>query len=78
MNIDDFFDEISFEPKDFECDYSTVGGWAIENLNSDPHVGDVFTFEHLTILVSEMEDDVRVTKLLVTVGELPEEEEEEA
>ncbi len=73
MNIDDFFYEIDYNPTDFECNYSTVGGWAIENLNSDPHVGDVFDYEYIHVLVSEMEDDVRVTKLIVTV-EKPENE----
>ena len=45
MNIDDFFEEIDFEPKEFECEYSTMGGWAIEMLNADPHVGDSFLFD---------------------------------
>lgn len=44
MNIEDFFAEIEFEPKDFECEYSTMGGWAIEMLDSDPHIGDSFAF----------------------------------
>ena len=82
MSIDDFFGEIEFEPKEFECEYSTMGGWAIEMLDSDPHVGDSFTFSdkvpdeddegdeeastELFIIVSEM-DDMRVTKLTVLV-----------
>ena len=77
MNIDDFFAELDYEPKDFECEYSTVGGWAVESLNSDPHVGDTFKFDFLTVLVSEMEDGVRVTKLIVTEGERPSEDEDE-
>ncbi|MCR4683516.1 MAG: hemolysin family protein [Clostridiales bacterium] len=77
MNIDDFFYEFDYVPHDFECEYSTVGGWAIESLNSDPHVGDVFDYAHFHILVSEMEDEVRVTKLIVTVGKTEEEKEEE-
>ena len=48
MNIDDFFAEIDFEPKEFTCEYSTMGGWAIEMLNADPHVGDSFTFCNMT------------------------------
>ncbi len=43
MNIDDFFEEIEFEPDDFSCEYSTMGGLAIEMLEADPHVGDSFT-----------------------------------
>ncbi len=81
MNIDDFFSEIGFEPKDFECEYTTVGGWAIERLDADPHVGDSFTESdektELCAVVSEM-DDMRVTKLTVLCNEIhPEDEEDE-
>lgn len=67
MNIDDFFYEIDYTPTDFECDYSTMGGFAIQSLDADPHVGDAFDYQRLHVLVAEMEDDVRVTKLIVTV-----------
>lgn len=77
MNIDDLFHELDFHPTNFECEYSTVGGWAVQSLNSDPRVGDWFSYEFLDILVAEMEDGVRVTKLLVTVGERPTDDEEE-
>lgn len=82
MNIDDFFSEIEFEPKDFECEYSTIGGWAIEMLNADPHVGDSFRYfdipddereenpdepyTELCVIIAGM-DDMRVTKLTVLV-----------
>lgn len=84
MNIDDFFQELDFEPADdFSCEYSTVGGWAIEMLNADPHVGDSFTYsvpsdeeaedEESTaekpelVVVVASMDDMRVTKLTVLV-----------
>lgn len=80
MNIDDFFSEIEYEPRDFECEYSTMGGWAIERLNADPHVGDNFTDSdgklELVVVVSEM-DDMRVTKLTVLVNRIKEEDAEE-
>ena len=70
MNIDDFFSEIEYEPRDFECEYTTMGGWAIERLEADPHIGDSFTDEDdthtLVVVVSEM-DDMRVTKLTILV-----------
>lgn len=85
MNIEDFFSEIGFEPRDFECEYSTMGGWAIEMLDSDPHVGDSFIMSDkpdgededdeedertsLTVVVAEM-DDMRVTKLTVLIKHL--------
>lgn len=66
MNIDDFFSEIEFEDNDFECEYSTVGGWAVEELNADPHVGDSFTYKNLCVIVTEM-DEFRIMKLTVLV-----------
>ncbi len=77
MSIGDLFYELDFHPKDFECEYSTVGGWAIQSLEAEPHVGDKFTYEFLEIEVTEMEDDILVTKLKVTVGERPSDEDEE-
>lgn len=73
MDIDDFFEEVDFtKPEDFSCEYSTMGGWAIEMLNSDPHVGDSFRYENIFVIVSEM-DGERVIKLTVLVEPKPEE-----
>ena len=74
MNIDDFFDQLDINAADFECEYTTVGGWAIEMLNSEPHVGDSFTYKNLYMIVVEM-DDMRVIKLTAVL--LPEKEEDE-
>ena len=79
MNIEDFFEEIEFSiPEDFECQYSTMGGWAIEMLDADPHIGDSFRYENLYVIVAQM-DEERVTKLTVLVekkAELEEDNEE--
>ena len=77
MNIDDLFEEIEFdaEAHDFECEYSTVGGWAVEMLNDAPKVGDSFNYENLCIIVNDM-DDMRVTSLTVLVTPAEEETEE--
>lgn len=76
MNLDDFFDEIDFaKPDDFSCEYSTVGGWVIEMLEADPHVGDSFRYVNLFVIVAQM-DEERVTKLTVLVEPVPEGEEE--
>ncbi len=76
MNIDDFFEEIDFiKPETFTCEYSTMGGWAIEMLDADPHVGDSFRYQNIFVIVANMEEE-RVTKLTVLVEPKPEEEEE--
>ena len=75
MNIDDCFEELNFhKPEDFTCEYSTMGGWAIEMLEADPHVGDSFSYGNLYIIVAHMEEE-RVTKLTVLLT--PEEKEED-
>lgn len=74
MDIDDFFEEVDFtKPEDFSCEYSTMGGWAIEMLDSDPHVGDSFKYENIFVIISEM-DGERVIKLTVLVEPRVEEE----
>ena len=72
MNIDDFFAEIDFEVKEFDCEYSTMGGWAIEMLNADPHVGDSFTFSNRSDEeeVDEDDEDAFKTELCVVVSEM--------
>ena len=74
MNIDDFFHEIEFEPREFECEYSTVGGWAIEMLDADPHVGDSYTFRDIPEEEEEDDDpeESRATVLTVVVSGMDE------
>ncbi len=76
MNIEDCFEEIGFHaPDDFSCEYSTMGGWAVEMLEANPHVGDSYSYENLFVVVVEM-DEERVTKLTVLVTPPAQEEEE--
>lgn len=74
MNIEDFFDEIEFEDRDFESEYTTVGGWCVEMLDAEPEVGRGFDYKNLTVTVTEM-DDFRVTKAKVFVAPVEEEDE---
>ena len=76
MNIEDMFETVEFEPKDFDSEYTTVGGWAMEMLDKLPDEGDSFTYDRLTVTVTEV-DDKRVESLRVEVEPLPEEEEED-
>lgn len=76
MTIRDCFEEIDFEPpEDFSSEYTTIGGFAIENLNADPHVGDSFSYQNLVITVTEMDEEL-VTKLKILVNPVAEDEEE--
>lgn len=74
-NIEEFFDEIDFRDREFESEYTTMGGWAVEMLEEDVHEGDSFTYKNLYVIVSEMGENV-VERLTVIVTP-PEEEKSE-
>lgn len=48
MNIYDVFDEIGYEPKDFDSEYTTLSGWITELLDHFPEVGDEFSYEAIS------------------------------
>ncbi len=75
MNIDDFFELLGLEDDDFESEYTTVGGWAIEMLDGLPSEGDNFNYKNIYVVVTKMED-MRITTLSVIVGEKDEDSED--
>ncbi len=74
MSIYELFEEIGRDPDDFEGEFTTAGGWAIDELGRFPEVGESFEYKGLTATVTGI-DGHRVTRLQVRVP--PEEEEEE-
>lgn len=72
-NIYDVFDFIGFEePSDFDSEYTTIGGWTTEMLDKFPRIFDEFTYENLTITVTDAEP-VHVNKLQIRVNPIEEE-----
>jgi CBS domain containing-hemolysin-like protein len=74
MNIYDMFELIGFDDRNFESEYTTVGGWITEMLDRFPVAGDSFDYENLTVSVLEAEA-MRVVKVRVDVREKKQEEE---
>lgn len=72
MGLHDFFDEIDYDGKNFESEYTTLGGWAVEMLDARPEVGRSFDYDTLHVSVERM-DGVRVDRLHVSVERPPEE-----
>ena len=68
MGLHDFFDEIDYEGKNFESEYTTLGGWAVEMLDAQPEVGRTFDYNTLHVTVEKM-DGVRVDKLRVIMDQ---------
>lgn len=72
VNIYDLFEEIDYKIKDFDSDFSSAAGWALECLEHIPAPGESFDFGRLHVTVEEM-DDNRILSLLVRI--MPESDE---
>jgi len=66
ISIYDFLEYFDLDDRDFESDYTTVGGWAIEMLNGFPNPGDAFAYKNLTVTVDKMQEH-RIIQVLVKV-----------
>lgn len=66
MSIYDFFAYLNVSEHDFESEYTSMGGWAIEMLGDEPSEGSMFTYENLAITITKMRD-MRVEELSVYV-----------
>lgn len=76
MNIYDFFELIDYDDRDFESEYTTVGGWCTDVLEKFPEPGDHFDFANITVEITEA-DKMRVGKVHVTVHPKDDNEEDE-
>ena len=65
MNLSEFFDNLDLDDTDLESDCATVGGWATENIGAMPVVFDSFDYLQYTILVKHVDDNHRITRLLI-------------
>ena len=74
MNIYDFFELVEYDDRDFESEYTTIGGWCTDVLEKFPEVGDTFDFANFTVKITDVEN-VRVGKVRVEIHESEEDEE---
>ena len=73
LNIYDMLSMMDLSENLLDSDYSTVSGWALEELEHIPQEGESFVSKGLKVTVLEVEDQ-RILRLLVE--QLPEDEEE--
>lgn len=71
--VEDALDHIGYEERDFESEYSTMGGWALERLGFVPAVGDSFDYNSIRVEISEMEERRIVWLILRYVPDSPDE-----
>ena len=65
MNLTEFFDNLDLDDDDLESDCATVGGWATETIGSIPVPFDSFDYKQFTILVKHVDENHRITRLLI-------------
>jgi CBS domain containing-hemolysin-like protein len=71
MNIEDFFDYVEYTPPDFDSEYTTMGGWAVEKLDRFPKKGDHFVWDRFDVTVTAAEA-MRVEQLKIRLLPAPE------
>lgn len=77
MNIYDFFDLVEYDDRDFDSEYTTIGGWCTDILGHFPQVGDTFNYANFDVTIIEI-DKMRVEKVKVVVHkEIDEDKESE-
>lgn len=73
VGIEEFFGFIDYTPpEDFDSEYTTMGGWAVEMLDKFPEVGDSFQYDILSVVVTKAEA-MRVEQLKIEVERASEE-----
>ena len=65
LNLTEFFDNLDLDDEDLESDCATVGGWATENIGAMPVAFDSFDYLQFTILVKHVDENHRITRLLI-------------
>ena len=65
MNLTEFFDNLDLDDEKLESDCATVGGWATETIGTMPVAFDSFDYLQYTILVKHVDENHRITRLLI-------------
>lgn len=55
-DLDDLFEEIGYEPPNFDCDYHSVSGWVLEELEHIPAPMESFVRGRLKVTVLQVEE----------------------
>ena len=65
MNLTEFFDNLDMDDEDLESDCATVGGWAAENIGAMPVPFDSIDYKQFTMLVKAVDENHRISRLLI-------------
>lgn len=65
MSLTDFCDNLELDDDELESECATVGGWATEQIGAMPVPFDAFDYKQFTILVKSVDDNHRISRLLI-------------
>ena len=65
LNLSDLFDHLDLDEEDVDTECATVGGWATETIGAMPAPFDSFDYQQYTLLVKSVDDNHRITRLLI-------------
>ncbi len=74
MNLSEFFDNLEMDDEDLDTVCATVGGWATENIGTMPVPFDSFDYGRYTLMVKHVDDNHRISRLLILKHSWGEEE----
>ena len=75
MNVFELLEELEQDDRDFDSDYNTVGGWAMEMLGHIPCAGEAYAYKNLQITVEQVEEKrIIALRVEISAADIPEEE----
>ena len=74
LNLSEFCGHLDLDDEDIDTLCATVGGWATETIGAMPVPFDCFDYDRFTLLVKEVDENHRITRLLILKHHFQEEE----
>ena len=74
LNLSDFCDYLDLDDEDLDTTCATVGGWATEKIGAMPVPFDSFDYDRFTMMVKEVDENHRISRLLILRHHFQEEE----
>ena len=65
LSLTEFCDNLGLDDDELESDCATVGGWATETIGAMPVPFDAFDYDRYTMMVKEVDENHRITRLLI-------------
>ncbi len=74
LNLSEFCDNLDLDDEDLDTDCATVGGWATEKIGAMPVPFDAFDYDRFTVMVKEVDENHRISRLLILEHHIQSEE----